>query len=248
MERDVFQDGAAGVVFEDDVVEAHVAADFGAGFALRVAGVFGGHAAQFADAVEAGEGFGDLRADRGDRDDRGGDDGDIGEMVTKYPVVMVWARIARPPTTIINMPMAPTMTVVMAMLAEMPVMVRATSRKKRSGARFEDALLALFGDVGLHVADAAERLGEAAGDFGVDFAALAEERAQVREGVGHAHAEDDEDRENHQGQRPVEIKEDGEAEGGADHAADELDDAGADQVADAFGVGHDARDERAGNA
>ena len=42
----------------------------------------------------------------------------------------------------------------------------------------EHELLALLGRVGLDDADAAERLGQPAGDLGVDLAALAEERPQ----------------------------------------------------------------------
>ena len=47
----------------------------------------------------------------------------------------------------------------------------------------EDARFALLGVVALDDADAAERFGEAAGDFGVDFAALAEDGADGLEGA-----------------------------------------------------------------
>ena len=57
------------------------------------------------------------------------------------------------------------------------------------GAVGEDDLLALLGGVALDDADAAERLGQPAGDLGVDLAALAEQRPQRLEGVGHAAAE-----------------------------------------------------------
>ena len=45
----------------------------------------------------------------------------------------------------------------------------------------EDESLARLGDVHLHEADAAERLGESSGDLGVDRAALAEERTKPLE-------------------------------------------------------------------
>ena len=54
----------------------------------------------------------------------------------------------------------------------------------------EDDLLALLGRVALDDADAAERLGQPAGDLGLDLAALAEQRPQPLEGVGHAAAEE----------------------------------------------------------
>ena len=53
----------------------------------------------------------------------------------------------------------------------------------------EDELLALLGGVGLDDADAAERLVQAAGDLGVDLAALAEQRTQPLERERHRAAE-----------------------------------------------------------
>ena len=53
----------------------------------------------------------------------------------------------------------------------------------------EHQLFALFGGVGLHDADAAERFVQPSGDLGVDFAALTEERAQPVERQRHRAAE-----------------------------------------------------------
>ena len=50
----------------------------------------------------------------------------------------------------------------------------------------EDDVLALLGRVGLHHADAAEALGQAAGDLRVDLAALAEQRPHALERRGPA--------------------------------------------------------------
>ena len=58
----------------------------------------------------------------------------------------------------------------------------------------ENRLFALFGVIALHDAHAAERFGEAAGDFGVDFRARAEEGANRLEGFAEAEAEDQQDR------------------------------------------------------
>ena len=57
----------------------------------------------------------------------------------------------------------------------------------------EDAGLAGFGVVALDDADAAERFGEAAGDFGVDLAALAEDGADGLEGLLQNEAEEQKD-------------------------------------------------------
>ncbi len=59
------------------------------------------------------------------------------------------------------------------------------------GAGGEDVGLALFGVIALDDADAAERFGEAAGDFGVDLGALAEDGADGLEGALQDEAEDD---------------------------------------------------------
>ena len=110
----------------------------------------------------------------------------------------------------------------------------------------EDQLLALLGGVGLDDADAAERLVQAAGDLGVDLAALAEERPQPLERGGHREAERAERDDVDQGQDPVEVEEIRQREDGRDDAADELHEAVADEVPDALGVGHDPRDQDAG--
>ena len=110
--------------------------------------------------------------------------------MTKSPSVIAPARIARPPTTIITTPMTPTMTVEPAVTAETPGDRSGDVVEEPVDARREHRLLALLGDVGLHDADAAQRLGEAAGDLRLDLAALAEERPQLLEGDGHAAAED----------------------------------------------------------
>ena len=67
----------------------------------------------------------------------------------------------------------------------------------------EDDLFALLRGVRLDDADAAERLGEPAGHLGVDLAALAEERPQRAERVGHAAAEDAEHEDRDDRQLPV---------------------------------------------
>ena len=105
--------------------------------------------------------------------------------------------------------------------------------------------LARLGGVHFHKPDAADRFREPACDLGVDRATFAEQWTQALEGECHHPAEGQQHDERRRRQRPVEIKEDREGEGGREKAAEELNETGADEVAYAFGVGHDARDEHA---
>ena len=114
------------------------------------------------------------------------------------------------------------------------------------GAGSKDVGLALFSVIALDDADSAERLGEAAGDFGVDLGALAEDGADGLEGFLQDEAEDEQDAEGEHRHLDAELDEVAEGEDGGEDAAEEVDDAGADEVAYAFDVGHDAGDEGAG--
>ncbi len=164
----------------------------------------------------------------------------------KSPSVIAPARIARPPMTIMMTPMTPTTTVENAVIAETPVIDLRDVAEQPVDALGEDELFALLGGVGLDDPDAAERLVQPAGDLGVDLAALAEERPQAVEGERHRAAERGQRDERREREPPVQIEEDAERDHGGDDAAGELDEAGADEVADAFGVRHDARDQDAG--
>src|SRR5438874_4200483 len=100
--------------------------------------------------------------------------------------------------------------------------------------------------VALHDANATERFGEAAGDLGVDLGALAEDGADGFEGLLQNEAEDDEDAEGEQRHAAADADENAEGDDGGENSANEFKQAGADEVADAFNVGHDAGDESAG--
>jgi len=65
--------------------------------------------------------------------------------------------------------------------AEVPVIVLATFSNSLCAPRANHEPLARFGDVHFHEPDAAECLGEASGDLGVDLAALAEEGSELLE-------------------------------------------------------------------
>ena len=69
------------------------------------------------------------------------------------------------------------------MIADTPVIDLRDVAEQPVHALREDELLALLRGVGLDDADAAERLGQPAGDLGVDLAALAEQRPQPLERV-----------------------------------------------------------------
>ena len=105
------------------------------------------------------------------------------------PTVISPASMAWPPTTMITTPM-------------MPITIGAEGgdagdRGDRLGdvaeqpvdAGREHELFTLLRGVGLDDPDPADRLGQAAGDFGVDLAALAEHRTEVRKAYHIAAAE-----------------------------------------------------------
>ena len=238
--------GWPGLYSNQTLLERDVAANAIERLPLRVLIRLGRHVENLANAIESGERFGQLRADRRDRDERRrdqADEEDVHDQIAQRHV----AGDDRAPAEEDHQH---------ADDADDDGAARGGGR--HAGHRLgdvaeqpvralgEDDLLALLGGVGLDDPDAAERLGEAAGDFGVDLAALAEQRPQRAERERHPAAEDAEDDQRDGGQPPVQPEQHAHAEHGGDEAADELHEAGADQVPDAFGVGHDARDQDAG--
>ena len=109
--------------------------------------------------------------------------------ITKSPMVICPARIELPPTSIIEMPMAPSTTVEKAETLDTPVSDLRHVAEQAVRALREHQLFALLRGVGLDDADAAERFGQPAGDLRVDLAALAEQRPQPLERRRHAAAE-----------------------------------------------------------
>ena len=166
--------------------------------------------------------------------------------ITKSPSVMRPARMSLPPSHTISTPTDADDHGAagggrrdaghrLGDVAEQPV-----------GAVREDDLFALLGGVALDDADAAERLGEPPGDLGVDLAALAEQRPQRLEGVGHAAAEQAQHDHRDDRQAPVEIEQHAQADRRRHQPADQLHQPGADQIAQPVGVGHDPRHQDAG--
>ena len=107
----------------------------------------------------------------------------------------------------------------------------------------EGQLFALLGGVGLDDANAAERFGQTPREGRGYFAALAEQRPQPCEGERQGRAESPQHQSRDQSQTPVEPEQNTESYGRGDHAADQLHQAGADQIAYALGVVHDPRNE-----
>ena len=100
--------------------------------------------------------------------------------------------------------------------------------------------------IALDDAHAAQRLGQPAGNLGVDLAPLAEDGANHLEAIlqnkdERAHHCEDGERD-----RSAAMQQKKEHQHSGQQAADKLHQPGADQVAHAFHVGHDARYQRAG--
>ena len=133
------------------------------------------------------------------------------------------------------------------LISEMAVSDFSTLSSSRCTPPRKTLLLALFGVIALHDAHAAQRFGQPAGDFGVDFAALAEDGPDVREGLAAAPSRRPaRNSDGDAGHQRADAQQNDQRDDGGHDAADELDQAGADQVAHAFHVGHDARDQHAG--
>src|SRR6185503_16910269 len=246
LEADVLQHRRPRVVLERHVLEGDRAVDRAERRLAGVLLILGRHLHQFADAIEAGKGLADMRADRRNLHDRRGEQAreqDVGEEIADGHA----SRQDRSPADNDD---------------DDPDDADDRRREGRdpghAGDRLgdvpeepvdalgEDQLLALLRGVGLDNADATQRLVEPPGHLRVDLAALAEERPQLVEGDGHRRAEGAERDDVDQRQDPVQVEEVGEREERRHDAADQLDQAVADEIPDPFGVGHDPRDEDAG--
>src|SRR5690606_9888630 len=214
VEGDAFQHGHAGRGLDGDVLEDDVALHLAERLAGRVVVGLRGHAADLADAVEAGEGLADLRADAGDLNERRGHDAheeQVGDEVAERHGAGEDGVAADEDDEDAD---------------------RADDEDgdgvDRGGAGDaagdvaeeavhalgEDALLAALRRVDLDDAVAAERLGEAAGDLGGDLASLAEDRPEAVEPVDEHAGEGEQHGEREHRELPVEIEEDAERDDG----------------------------------
>jgi hypothetical protein len=110
----------------------------------------------------------------------------------------------------------------------------------------KDGLFAFFGVVALNDANAAEGFLEAAADFSLDLVALLKQRAHSVEAEEHGGGDGEDDDEGKASEQGAGDAENGEGKDGGEEAAEEVDEAGSDEVAEAFDVVHDAADEFAG--
>src|SRR5687768_972811 len=239
VERDVFQHRYARVVFEPDIFEPDVAADLAETRLAFIRLVFGLHVEDLADPIEAGKGFGNLSADTGDRDHRRrqqADEENVHDEIAK----------GHPPGDDI---VATHPDHHDADDADDHRAARGRRRhaghrlrdvaEQAMGAMREDDFFTLLRRVAFDDADAAQRFGEAASDLSLDLSALTEQRAQTLEGVSHAAAKQTEHHCCDEGHAPVQIQQHTKADDRRHHAANQLHETRAYQVADAFGVAHD---------
>ena len=206
LEADAVQNGLVGVVSEFDIVKAHRAVDGGHRNGAAWALVLFQFGHEFVGAVEAGKGLGQLRADGDDlKDRRGHEDQEhvVAQVVAEGPAM---GHDQMPAHAHHNR--------------------RQQAHRGRSGggesaghgqglhdiveqaanALGEDTRLAIFGVVSLDDADAAQRFGQPAGDFGVDLAAFAKDGADDPEGVLQDEDEGAHHGEGGQGDRRAEVQ------------------------------------------
>ncbi len=241
----MFQDRHAGVVLEADVFERDFTVDHVDRLARRVLLILGRHLHQLTNTIEAGEGFADLRPDRCDLHDwrrhqaREEDVGD--ELAERHAAVQDGAAADQDHRHANH--------------------ADDHGRERRDGRHAGDRprdvavqpvhpfgehqLLALLRRVGLDDADAAEGFVQPTRDFCVDLAALAEQRPKPVERQRHPAAERGQERQRDEREPPVQVEQVRERRDGGDDAAGELDEPGADEVSNAFRVGHDPRDQHA---
>ena len=110
----------------------------------------------------------------------------------------------------------------------------------------EDFLFPFLGVVALDDAHAAERFGEPAGDFGIEFWPRAIHGPDFFERLAEPEPEDQDSDEGGHRHRDAHAKQVGEGDDRRHDAADKIHQTRADEIPDAFDVAHDSRDEDSG--
>ena len=166
---------------------------------------------QLVDAVEAGEGLADLRADRRDLHDRRGHQAgeqDVGDEVADRHLAGEDGAAADDDHD--QADGADDDRAEGGDARDRGDRLRDVAEQPVNAGR-EHQLFALLRGVGLDDADAADRLGQPSGHFGVDLAALAEDRTDRPERVPHRRAERQQHDERDERERRVQIEEDHDA-------------------------------------
>ena len=110
----------------------------------------------------------------------------------------------------------------------------------------EDARLLRLGVISFHHAHAGQRLGEPPSDLSVDLAALAEDRPDARERLAQPQREGRDEQQGQPREQGADAQQQDEGNQCGQNPAHELDQARADEIADALHVGHDAGNQRPG--
>jgi len=238
------ENGDSRLVLEDDVLELDRPLDRRQARLVLVAGVFGELVADLPDPLEAREGFRDLAADRDDLDDGTHEHGEqrreLEERARRHAAGEDVVR-ADPEDRDGDR-------------------AEEKCRERRDGGEAghrsgdvakqpvdtlgEHERFAALGPVGLDDPHSSEGLGQAARNLRVDLGALAEEGPEGLEGVEQHQAEEREDRQRDRRQLHVQGNQVDKGDRGGQHASDDLHEPRPDQVADPFGVGHDAGKKR----
>ena len=132
------------------------------------------------------------------------------------------------------------------LITDVAVSVRITLSSRRRTPPAKTCFFALLGVIALDDANAAERLRQAAGHLGVDFAALPENGPDGAECLVQRDGEAQQEAEGQHGHHRADAKQDHQRNAGSEQSADQIDQPSPQQVPDAFDVGHDARNQSAG--
>src|SRR3954452_8206777 len=221
-EADAVQDRLVGFVGELYILECHPAVDgrhFGGAAGNLVFFQFG-H--DFASAIEASEGFGQLRADVHDLEDGSYHESEkhvVAEVVAHGPGMREDAVAAEPHHDGRNQSQnggGGGSEDAGQCQGLHDVLEQAVNAQR------EDRGFAFFGVVALDDAHATQGLGEASCDLGIDLAALAEDGADLFEGALEDENKDADDGEHGHGDDDAAMQEVEERENGSDDAAHEL--------------------------
>src|SRR6516225_8565905 len=104
-------------------------------------------------------------------------------------------------------------------------------------------MLALFRVISLDHAHPAQRLGEAARDFGVDLAAFTEDGTYGSKSPGQGNSNQEQAGEGQPRHEVADFEEHNQRDGRRQEAASELDQPSPQQIANAFYIAHDARNQ-----
>ena len=238
-EGDLTQHGDTRHILEADLLELHLAAERWHGDAAGVLLILGGEVEQFADPIEARKCLRHLGPHLRDLDQRGRDESRKEDVHAE-----VAQRERAGPQCIATQQdhdhCDGTDHHRRQRTDQRPPRDRdGAAPKDAVDAPREDEVLTPLGDVGLDDADPAEGFGQPAGDLGALPIAFAEDGPQPGEGNGQGRPEDRQHDHDHGGDLPADVDQHRQGGSGGEEAAQELDEAGADQIAESIGIRHD---------